>query len=346
MLMKYFFLVLFVQFFTSVIAQPTKPEEYGLKSYTINDKKLGNIHFYIDTTGITKKKPIFLDINGSGGFPLCIYVQGKGFESLMNTFNASNLNETKEKYHYVILDKPSTAFCDTVKTTQSKKDFDAHSIVQNYKPSDGYTQKFSLSWRVDATKTVLSYLIKNSFWDKTKIVGFGYSEGAQVVPALATSDKRITHVIPVAGSGLNQLYDFIIDFRIKARLGIISERQAQDSINKYTQQIREIYENPNDTERMFEGHTYKRWASFGNSISYELLRNLNIPIYVIAATRDNSSPIFGLDYIQLEFIRLGKKNLTYDVCVGCDHNLANVVNEKPVEHTDYFKKVLNWIDRN
>lgn len=96
----------------------------------------------------------------------------------MNTFNASNLNETKEKYHYVILDKPGTPFCDTVKTTQSKKDFDAHSIVQNYKPSDGYTQKFSLSWRVDATKAVLSYLIKNRFWDKTKIVGFGYSEGA------------------------------------------------------------------------------------------------------------------------------------------------------------------------
>ncbi|MGY3055450.1 hypothetical protein ACVWYG_003666 [Pedobacter sp. UYEF25] len=55
--------------------------------------------------------------------------------------------------------------------------------------------------------------------------------------------------------------------------------------------------------------------------------------------------LFGLDYIQLEFIRLGKKNLTYDVYVGFDHNLANVINEKPVGHNDYFQKVLDWIDK-
>lgn len=344
--MKYFVLFLFIQFFTIVNAQPTKPEEYGLKSYTISDKRLGAIHFYVDTTKIDKKQPIFVDVNGSGGYPLCIYVQGNGFESLMNSFSTSNLNQTREKYHYVILDKPSTPFCDTVKTNQTRTGFDANSIIRNYRPSRGYSQNFSLSWRVDATKAVLSYLIKNKFWDQTKIIGYGYSEGGQVVPALASSDKRITHIIPVVGSGLNQLYDFILNFRIKARMGQISDRQAQDSINNYTQKIREIYKNPNDTERMFEGHTYKRWASFGNSISFELLRKLNIPIYVIAATRDTSSPIFGLDYIQLEFIRLGKKNLTYEVCVGCDHNLIRVANEKPDNQNNYFHKILDWIDKN
>ena len=52
---------------------------------------------------------------------------------------------------------------------------------------------------------------------------------------------------------------------------------------------------------MFEGRTYKRWTSFENAVSYELLRKLNIPIHIIAATRDNSSPTFwsGLHTIRV-----------------------------------------------
>ena len=44
---------------------------------------------------------------------------------------------------------------------------------------------------------------------------------------------------------------------------------------------------------------------------------------MIVATADDHSPVYGLDYLKLDFIRLGKTNLTYDPCVGCDHFLNN-----------------------
>ena len=182
-------------------------------------------------------------------------------------------------------------------------------------------------------------------WDGSKIVAYGYSEGGQVVPTLAVDDKRITHIISVVGSGLNQFYDSIVGWRIKAAKGEITQQRAQDSIDACFKQINDIYRHPNSTMLEYNGHSYKRWASFGQSAPFEKLRKLNIPIYMIVSTADNHSPIYGLDYVKLEFIRLGKTNLTYDPCVGCDHFLNSNDNGKMNNHRDYMAKILKWLDQ-
>ncbi|HTE27293.1 alpha/beta hydrolase family protein [Flavitalea sp.] len=327
------------------MAQPTRPIDYGLKTFSIADSKLGLISFYVDTTGISRKAPLFIDINGSGGLPLCIYVKGKKFEATANTFTTEIMANTKSKYHYVILDKPGTHFCDTVITNQSVKEYDVHEVLKDYKFSDEYTKRLSLQWRVEATKKVVSYLIKHKYWDKTKIVAYGYSEGGQVVPTLAAEDKRITHIAAVVGSGLNQFYDGIIGWRIKSAKGEITQQQAQDSIEASLKNIANVYKNPTATDKEIGGHSYQRWASFCSVAPFEQLRKLTIPIYMVAATADNSSPIYGLDYVPLEFLRLGKTNLTYDACVGCNHYLSGIDDGKQVSH-DYLRKILDWVDRN
>jgi len=329
---------------TGLFAQPTKPSDYGLKAFSIKDNKLGLISFYVDTTGISQKAPLFIDINGSGGMPLCIYVKGKGFSALSNTFSPDNLAKIRNRYHYIILDKPGTPFCDTVTTSQSAKEYNLHEVLENYRFSDEYTRRLSLQWRVDATRKVIAYLLKHKYWDHTKIVAYGYSEGAQVVPALAVEDKHITHVAAIVGSGLNQFYDFIIRWRIKAAKGELTQQQAQDSIDAALKNIADIYDHPTATGKEFEGHSYKRWASFCAQAPFEQLRKLTIPIYMVAATADSSSPVYGLDYVPLEFLRLGKKNLTYEACVGCNHYLASTEDGKQVSH-DYLEKILDWVDK-
>ncbi|MET0300347.1 MAG: hypothetical protein ABW036_11315 [Flavitalea sp.] len=326
-------------------AQPTKPLDYGLKQFIIEDKNLGKISFYLDTTGITKKAPLFVDINGSGGLPLCIYVKGIKFSSVVNTFTTEAMEKTKQRYHYVILDKPGTPFCDSITTTQDMKEFNANTVLRDFKYSSEYTKRLSLQWRVQATKMVISYLVKNNYWDKTRIVAYGYSEGGQVVPSLAVEDKRITHVAALVGSGLNQFYDGIIGWRIKAAQGKITQQQAQDSINLQFKIIEDIYKNPTATDKEYGGHSYLRWASFCSVNPFEQLRQLTIPIYMVAGSDDNSSPIYGLDYVPLEFSRSGKTNLTYDVCVGCNHYLVNSTPEKKVSE-NYLIKILDWVERN
>lgn len=335
-----FYCLLSISFVAS--AQPTKPIEYGLKSFSINDPHLGKINFYLDTVNIGKKAPLFIDINGSGGEPLCFLIKGTKFTSVANTFDTKVIARTADKYHYIILDKPGTPFCDTLKTSQTVQTFDLKALTTSYQYSREYNEKLSLDWRVAATKKVIGYLIKNHYWDKSKIVAYGYSEGAQVVPALAVSEKRITHIAALAGSGLNQLADGITNWRVKAKNGIVSHEAAQDSVTKKFQRISEIYKDPLSATKMIDGHSYKRWASFGSVPPIEYLRRLKIPIFLVAATNDDSSPIYGLDYVMLEFMRLGKTNLRYEVCVGCNHYL-NSTSATPAP--DYLQLVLEWVEK-
>lgn len=328
------------------LAQFVTPDGYGLKEYSITDKKLGLIQFYVDTVNILRKAPLFIEVNGSGGLPLCLYIQGNKFVATPTTFSEELFSKTKNKYHYIILGKPGTSFCDTLNVDLSVAAYQKNpsQIVFAHNPSKEYTKRLSLYWRVQATKIVISYLIDHGFWDKTKLVAYGYSEGGQVVPSLAVEDKRITHIASVVGSGLNQLYDGIISWRIKAAKGELTQQQAQDSVEVSFKRIAEMYRNPTATNKETGGHSYLRWASFGAIIPFEQLRKLTIPIYMIAASQDDSSPIYGLDYVRLEFLRLGKTNLIYDTCVGCNHYLNGPENSKPTSGS-YIDKILAWVEQ-
>jgi hypothetical protein len=299
----------------------------------------------VDAEDLNKKKPLFIEVNGSGGLPLCIYIKGKGFGATFNTFSVPLKDAAKKQFHYIILDKPGTPFCDTILTSNDAKHFDKHKLVSNYKFSEEYSKRLSLGWRVAATKKVITYMIQHGFWDGTQIVADGYSEGAQVVPALAVADKRVTHIVAMVGSGLNQLYDGIMAWRIKAAKREITHQQAQDSINANLKIIKDIYRHPENTTLEYEGHTYKRWASFGLNPPFEKLRMLNIPIYMVVSTADDNSPIFGLDYVELDFIRLGKTNLTYDTCVGCDHFFNRTDTSGTAGNGDFNAKILKWLGK-
>jgi hypothetical protein len=300
----------------SVCAQPVYPKDWGLKRFTINDKSIGPIGFYVDTTNIKQKAPLLIFVNGSGGQPLCIYIErGKGKSQIMTTFQSEMIGLVKNDYHLVMIDKPGFNFCDTIAVEGD----DISNLLANYEAPAYYHKTLSLQWRVNSIKAVISYLIKNRYHDGKKIVAWGFSEGGQVVPKLADEDKRVTHVVSVVGAGLNQFYDFITSVRIKVAKGELTHQQGQAEIDELNKTFKAIYADPNSTTKFFSGHTYKRWASFCGDVPLEHLTKLSIPIYMVVGSADNNSPIYGLDYVPLEFLRLGKKNLTYEVCVGCDH---------------------------
>jgi hypothetical protein len=155
---------------TVTIAQTVTPDSYGLKEFTINDKQLGRIQFYVDTVNISRKAPLFIEINGSGGLPLCLYVQGNRFVTTPTTFNDELFRKTKDKYHYIILGKPGTSFCDTLNLNASVEEYQKNpsQVLFAHSPSEEYTKRLSLTWRVQATRTAINYLITKGFWDKTK----------------------------------------------------------------------------------------------------------------------------------------------------------------------------------
>jgi hypothetical protein len=71
----------------------------------------------------------------------------------------------------------------------------------------------------------------------------------------------------------------------------------------------------------------------------------------VSASADRNAPILQADYVMLEFLRLGKTNLTYHVLPGCEHWLYEVVVEDGKEkhvsrREEAFKIVSDWIMSN
>lgn len=316
------------------------PEKLGYKSYAIDDKKLGKVNFYLKTEAEDAQRPVLLYLDGSGPYPL--------FQKMTKGYGSTVPFGTKEvtvKYDLVLISKPGVPFVDEVTN-------DPKTGMPIYAAPDEYKKRLSLDWRVDAAKRVIDELTGKLKRKPAKIVVFGLSEGFQVGAKLASVDKRVTHAALFVGNGLNQFYDFLAFERQRAERGEISADEAQKYIDQLMTAYRDIYANPTATDKEWFGHTYLRWASFTNFSPTEGLVNLNIPIFIAACSKDRNSSVLSTDYLNLEFIRRGKTNLTYRV-YPYDHSFNEYRTDesgKVTGATSHMKDVINealvWVEKN
>jgi len=343
---KIIFLIplLFVQ---HVFAQGVEPKDWGLKAFHIKDAQLGDINFYVTDEGIDQEKPLLFIAQGSGGLPTMILVQ-YGEKSLqLGTVPPDLIMRFSDQFHVAYMGKAGTPFCDTVKVEEVKP----REILENYQPSEEYIQKCGLEWQVQASLLVIDSLCNMLPISGNKVIALGVSEGGRVVPRLAVENKNITHLVCMVSGGLNQFYSSIINKRIDAATGKLSHQEAQVIVDSLFGVYEKIYSDPHSTEKSWYGHPYQRWASFCTDIPLEHLAELDIPIYVLSGSADRNAPVLQADYIKLEFLRLGKTNLTYRVLPGCEHSLYEVVvedgKEKGISHRDEaFGMVVDWIKSN
>ncbi|MCJ7811829.1 hypothetical protein MUP95_00730 [bacterium] len=203
--------------------------------------------------------------------------------------------------------------------------------LEEYQPSEEYIKKCGMEWEVQASIIIIDSLCRMLPNSGNKIIAMGFSEGGILVTKLAAENKKITHLVSVVSTGLNQFYSSIINLRMDEAIGKMTHQETQAAIDSLFAVYKKIYSDPYNTEKWYYGHPYKRWGSFCNFIPLENLVKLDIPIYYINGSIDRSSPILQADYIMLEFLRLGKTNLTYTVLPGVEHSLYEVIVENGEE---------------
>lgn len=337
--MKKFILFLFVLTITqNSHTQSMTSKDLGFKKYSFTDEKLGTVDYYVTLHNIQKEKPLFVFIQGSTPLPLYSLIQKPDGSSQISTSITIDPQKLSEKYHVAILSKPGVPFIDSLKATSSR-DF-----RKKYKTPKAYEEKLSLEWRVDATSKAINLLLEELPVLDKKVYVMGYSEGGQVVPKLALMNKNIHKIANIVGGGLNQFYDLILENRIKAQMGKISSAKAQQNIDSLYLIFEDIYKNPLSTKKKFWGDTYLRWSSFCSDSQLEDMTKLDIPILMITAGKDTNAPILGLDYVKLEFLRLGKTNLTYKVFPNCDHYFYDVVENKD-RLDEVVDEIIKWFEQ-
>lgn len=327
-------------------AQPTQPADYGLKAFTIRDKQLGVINFYVSASGIDSTKPLLLALDGSGHFPLATLIRLKKQMLVYNSFD-NDILQLADKFHIVFISKPGVQFCDTVDINADSVHFEE--VAERIKPSEEYTKRAGLYWRSEAASKVINYLCKKIPVNKQKVIVYGYSEGGQVVPRLAAINKKVTHCASIVGAGLNQLYDWLTAQRVLAAKGEITHWEAQRRIDSLMAVFADIYRHPTATNKEWEGHAYLRWGSYCTDIPLDHLVKLTIPVFMAVGSNDTNSPIYGLDYVPLEFLRLGKQNLTYKV-YPTDHffnevKQSNGVTEVISHKQEMISDLLKWLEQ-
>ena len=298
---------------TCIGAKAAVPKHFGLIAHSIKDARLGEINFYITDTLHTQKKPLLLYLDGSGDNALFTFKADKNGKYNVYSSIPFNYKKLALQYHVVFISKPGVALADTLNGEVEQKN------------NATYQQLLSAEWRTNSASLVVNFVLKKYAVEKKRVAVFGYSEGAQVAPRLACINKHITHCIAFVGGGLNQLFNQLMEQRIAAQKGEISEEQAQQNIDSLYLDYEKIYNQPLSTNQQWYGHTYLRWGSFCAEPSITFFTRLNIPVYIAQGTADESTHVLSADYIKLEFLRLQKKNLTHKIYPGCDHMFNKAV---------------------
>ncbi len=340
--MKKIALLLSLIFFTNLGFAQTDKLENLCQVFHIPNKKDTTIFIVFGTKEDLKiKKPLFIFRQGSQPRPLLELYQRKFYPQI-----PFRIKPYQKDYHFVMIQKLGTVFlADSTYMTQLEeglKTGDPKIFTKKYQENN------NLDKATEQCNQVINYLVKQSWIDNRKIVFCGGSEGFTVGANLvANYNQFITHTILFSGHAGRRFEFEIYQIRDAVKQGNIDADTGQKQIEELYKLWEDICENPKSTDKSF-GDTYYAWHSFSGKNLDNLLK-IKTPLYIAYGTDDKEITI-GLDYLPLDFIEKGKKNLTLKAYPNHDHQFFELkkdtsgkVIDKIYRGDDVAKKWMEWL---
>lgn len=298
------------------------PESMGFTPFTLETDD-GVVRYYLSSGGglLNEKvvRPLVMFLDGSGPSPV---FWGKG-----NRLGSSLMFGPEEfpDFHYVVISKPGVEFHETERRIESKE----------------YDRTMSLPWRVKAANAVINKLATEKYVDSSLVLVIGHSEGADVAPWVAAGNQHVTHVAGLAPGGVSQMFDFVLFVRKKVEAGELTKGEGDVQIREIKKAYRDIFAEPKNTDKKWEGETYLRWSTFFRP-AMEAWCQIEVPVYLGYCRDDKNTPVECGEAIELEFIRLGKKNLTSKQW-PTNHHFQEVPGGEGAEAVDRRLEVLGEV---
>lgn len=304
-------------------------ERFGFTEHSVVSNQ-DTVLFFVHQKPNSKPKNLVLYLQGTSPDPLF------SIESENGTYNSyrwfpNDYKLVDDTYCYAVISKNGIpAISDT-----GTNDFSA------------YHKTNSLQYRVQQADKAIQYIIKRLINDVDKVIVYGHSEGAPVAAKLATINKSITHLGFWAGNALPDYFDFLLNNSRQNWAGQISDSVAFKNAKDILASFKHIATNREDASADgANDYSAKRWWSYAEPPINNLLQ-LDIPIFVQAAGKDESAPIESTYLIPLEFTRLDKKNLQYEICEKCDHGFKIEKNNGEIEDkwSGIFQAFIRWTEK-
>lgn len=313
-----FFILIFIHPY--LFAQIPKAADYGVRHMIFSFESLPvDILIQSKSGEEMRKKPLFFFCQGSLPQPLLKYDE----HGLCGIF-PFNPEVLLKNYHLVIVGKPSVPLIRSTKALGAQYCF-LDSLGQF--PKDYVTRNLP-AYYVRRNIAVIQFLHKQTWVDQNQLVVAGHSEGSTIAALMATSYKGVTQLIYSGGNPCGRILSIIEEARYK-ELDTDSTRYAED----WYQEWQKIVEDKTNMD-MTSGDTYQATYTFSQPMMESLLQ-LKIPVLVSYGTADWSAPF--TDYLRVEAIRKGKKNIGFKPYPGTDHNYFPINKDRQV-NTAFF----NW----
>jgi hypothetical protein len=291
------------------------------------------IYFYAYQNNNKPKKHLVLYISGSTPQPLFSY-EFKDGKPVTYTWSHMENRSLPDNYLYVLIAKPGMR---GVWSEAALSRLDGN-------PPAAWLEKNTLDFRVRQADEVIRYCRRHLLSEAGKTIVYGHSEGFNVVARLLTVNKQITHAGLWCGSAMPDYYDFMVMKRKELYEGKVRDSLAALQLDTMLNNYRDIFKQPG-YHKPGSIYTNKRWISYAQGPITDLVK-INIPIYQIISTQDANAPYESAFIVPLEFIRLGKHNLTLKTLIGGDHSLnTKLADGSKLNHwNEYFKDFISWTD--
>lgn len=332
--MKHIYLILFLLITTTGISQTvlTPTINDALNKYGFVEGKIikdsDTITYYTRSYKVKPTKLVIF-IQGTDANPIFSYKIKNGKPSIYRWFG-EEYKLLDSTYTYAIVPKPG---------------LDGIFNDENLSVPKEYYEKNYLEYRKKQINLSIEDIIKKHLKKPKKIIVYGHSEGAVIGASLATENRNITHLGFWSGNVLNNFYEFSLFNRIETLQGKQTDSLAHSNITGIMGWYKSVIDNPNSTEIDHFGFTNKRWSSYEKPPIDDLL-TLNIPIYAVFGTKDESTPIETAYLLPIQFMQKRKDNLTFEVCIDCNHAYMEKKSQNVVKHWDrIFKEFIVWTNK-
>lgn len=332
--MKFLISILIILSSANTYAQNNKEHlEKALKKFNFIEEKIidgaDTITYYLKNYEI-KPENLVLHIQGTGSNPIFSYKIQNG-EPVYYRWFGDDHESLDSTYTWAIIPKPG------------REGIFLESDIKNI--SSKFYQNDYQEYRVNQIDKSIEHITQNHLEEIEDVIVYGHSEGAAIGAALALKNTQITKLGFWSGNVLNNFYEFSLFNRIESINGQITDSTAHENILGIIDWYKNVAENPNSTEIDHFGFTNKRWSSYEQPPIEDLLK-IDIPIFALFSTEDESTPIETAYLIPIQFLQHRKNNLTFEVCIGCDHSyIKKEGSEEELLWNEYFKEFIKWTKR-
>jgi pimeloyl-ACP methyl ester carboxylesterase len=290
--------------------------------YTV-DRFDRRIAFYIDGDQ-GQRLPIVVSVLGSGAFSNFI----RRGDRILDAHRTAR-EAFAGRAHILIVEKPGVDFLE--------QHPDRGTALQ---ASETFRREHTLERWSEAVSAALRAARGLSLSDNSRCVLVGHSEGGIVVARVAAENPFVTHVAVLAGGGPTQLFDLLEDARA-GRLYTGMAADADQQVARLLSDVAAIRSSPDDPDRMFLGHPFRRWSSFLASSTLEELQRTSAHIFIAQGTADRNVSPLGPDVLYAGLLARGR-DVTAHRIAGADHGFAFADQPGRDGWKEVFEEIRTW----